>query len=106
MLRRIFGRKRDEGTVERRRLRNEELNGVFSQNIMQVIKSKRMRRAGHVAFMGERVGAYRGNLRERDHLEVPGIDGKIILRWIFKKWDVGTWTGLIWLRIGTGGGIL
>jgi hypothetical protein len=31
-----------------------------------------------------------GNLRERDHFEDPGTDGRIILRWIFKKWDVGT----------------
>jgi len=43
-----------------------------------------------------------GNLRERDHLEDPGIEIRIILRWIFRKWDVGAWTGLIWLRIGTG----
>jgi len=34
-----------------------------------------------------------------------GIDGKIILRWIFRKWDVGVWTGSSWLRIGTGGGL-
>jgi len=33
-------------------------------------------------------------------------DGKIILRWIFRKWDVMAWTGLSWLRIGTGGGLL
>jgi len=36
----------------------------------------------------------------------PGVDGRIILRWIFRKWDVGVWTGSIWLRIGTGGGHL
>jgi hypothetical protein len=44
-----------------------------------------------------------GNLGERDHLEDPDIDGRIILRWIFRKLDVEAWSGLIWLRIGTGG---
>jgi hypothetical protein len=47
-----------------------------------------------------------GNLREREHLEDPGVDKRIILRWIFRKWDVGAWTGSIWVRIGTGGGHL
>ena len=51
-----------------------------------------------------RTGFWWGNLRERDHLEDPGVD-RIILRWIFRKWD-GAWTGLIWFRIGTGGGHL
>jgi len=39
-------------------------------------------------------------------LEDPGVDGRIIglLRWTFRKWDVGAWIGSIWLRIGTGGG--
>jgi hypothetical protein len=60
-------------------------------------------------YMVEGTGVYRlrwENLRERDHWEYPGVDGKIILRWIFGKWDVELWTGLSWLRIGTGGGHL
>jgi len=72
-----------------------------------VIKSRRMRWAGHVAPIGEGRGVYRfwwGNLRERDHWGDPSVDGRIILRWIFRKWDVGLLTGSSWLRIGTGGG--
>jgi len=52
-----------------------------------------MRWVGHVAHMGESRGAYRfwwGNLREIDHLEDQGIEGRIILRWIFRLWDEGT----------------
>jgi hypothetical protein len=41
-------------------------------------------------------GLWWGNMRERDHLGDPGIDGRIILRWIFTKWDVGVWTGSNW----------
>jgi hypothetical protein len=37
------------------------------------------------------------NPEGKNHLEDPDVDGKIILRWIFRKWDVGAWTGLIWL---------
>ena len=47
-----------------------------------------------------------GNLREREHLEDLGLDGRIMLKWIFRKWDVWVWTGSSWLRIGTGGGHL
>jgi hypothetical protein len=45
-------------------------------------------------------------LRKKDHWGDPGVDGRIILRRIFRKWDVGVWTGLSWLRIETGGGHL
>jgi hypothetical protein len=43
-------------------------------------------------------------MRERDHWEDPGADRKIILRWNFRKLDVGVWTQSSLLRIGTGGG--
>ena len=45
-----------------------------------------------------------GNLRERAYLGDLGVDGRLILRWIFRKWDVRVWTGSSWFRIGTGGG--
>jgi hypothetical protein len=47
-----------------------------------------------------------GRLMERDHFEDLGVDGRTIGKRIFKKWDSETWFGLIWLRIGTGGGLL
>jgi hypothetical protein len=47
-----------------------------------------------------------GNLRERKHWGDPGVDGRIILKWMCKKWDVWIWTGFSWLRVGTGGGRL
>jgi len=45
-------------------------------------------------------------VRERDHLGDPGINRRIILRWIFRNWDVVAWSGSSWLRIGTDGGHL
>ena len=83
-MRRVFGLKRDEVTGEWRKLHNEELNDLYSSpNIVRVIKSRRMRWAGHVARMGRGevyTGLWWGNLKERDHLGDPGIDGRIILR--------------------------
>ena len=60
MLRRIFGPKRYEVMGEWRRLHNKELNDLYSSpSIVRVIKSRRMRWAGHVAHMGEERGVYR-----------------------------------------------
>jgi hypothetical protein len=75
VLRRMFGPKRDEVTGEWRRLHYEELNDLYSSpNIIRVIKSRRMRWAGHVAHMGEGRGAYRvlvGRPEERRPLGRP-----------------------------------
>jgi hypothetical protein len=60
VLRRVFGPKRDEVTGEWRKLHNEELNDLYSlPNIVRVVKSRRMRWAGHVARMGEERGVHR-----------------------------------------------
>jgi hypothetical protein len=46
------------------------------------------------------------NLRERDHWGDPDVDGRIIIRWIYRKWGMRVWTGLSWLRIEKVGGHL
>jgi hypothetical protein len=59
VLRRIFGPKRDEVTGDWRKLHNEELHNLYSSpNIIRIIKSRRMKWAGHVARMGETWNAY------------------------------------------------
>jgi hypothetical protein len=65
------------------------MRGKKMKNIVQVVKSRRMRLAGHVARLGEGrgevcTGFWWGNLRERDHWRDPDVDGRIILRWIFR----------------------
>jgi hypothetical protein len=86
VLRRIFGPKRDEVTGEWRRLHTEELQALyFSQNIIRVVRSRKLRWAGHVARMGASRAAYRvcwGNLKKGDHLEDRGVNGTIILKWV------------------------
>jgi len=96
VLRRIYGPQGDKVTGEWRKLHIEELNHLYIlPNIVQVIRSRRTRWAGHVSHWREEAytAFWRGNLRERFHLEDPGIDGKIILRRIFRKGDVGLRTG-------------
>jgi len=100
VLRRIFGPKRDEVTWEWRKLHNEELNGMYSSpNIIQVIISRRMRLVGNVARIGRR--EVHGVLLGKSEGKRPllRLDGK----WIFRKLYMGVWTGLSWLRTGTGG---
>jgi len=75
--------------VEWRRLHNEDLNDLYSSpNIVRVIKSRRMRLAGHVACMGEErvcIGSWWGNRRKGDHWGDLGVDGRIILGCIEKN---------------------
>jgi len=111
VLRRIFGLKRDEVTGgwggRWRKLHSEELSYLYcSPNIVRVIKSRRIRRTGNVTCIGERRGVYRvfvGKREGKRPLGRPRHRWRIILRWICMKWDVGAWTGSIWLKIGTRG---
>jgi len=76
---RIFGPRKDEVTGEWRRLHNEELNDLYSSpNIVRVIKSRRVRWAGHVARMGKERGAYR--------VLVGKPEGKRPLRRPWRRW--------------------
>ena len=107
VLRKVFGPKRDEVTGEWRKLHNEELNDLCSlPSIVRVVKSRRMRWAGHVARMGKDRGVHRvlvGKPERKRHWGDQDVDGRIILRWIFRKLEGVVGTGWSWLRIGTGG---
>ena len=97
---RIFGPRRDEVTGEWRRLHNEELNDLYSSpNIVRVIKSRRMRWAGHVACMGEGRGVYRvlvGKLEGRRPLGRPRHRWADIIRMDLQEVGCvyGDWIGL------------
>jgi hypothetical protein len=88
VLRRIFGPKKNEVTGEWRKLHNEKLNDLyFSSNIIWVIKNNDMGRAGIARMEEGCIQGFHGG--ERNHFEDPGIDGRIILRWIIRTWDGG-----------------
>jgi hypothetical protein len=110
VLRRIFGPKTGEVTGEWRDVHNEELNYLYSSpNIFRVIKSRRMRCAEHVARLVERRGAYRvlvGKPEGKRSLGRPRCRWKDNIKMDLKDAGWGPWTGFVWLRIGTGGGLL
>jgi hypothetical protein len=109
VLRKIFGPKKEEDGSWRK-LHNDELHDLYSTpNIVRVIKSRRMRWAGHVARMGEWRGAYRvlvGRPKARDHWEDLGVGWRLTLKWTLGRYGSMGRTGFGWLRIGSSGGLL
>jgi hypothetical protein len=108
VLRRILGSKRDEVTGVWRKLRNEELYDLYSSpTIVGVIKSRRMRWAGHVAQMWEGRGVYRvlvGKPLGKRPLGRPRHRWEHNIKMDLQEVGCGVWTGLSWLRIETGVG--
>jgi len=110
VLRRIFGAKREEVTKEWRKLHNEEFNYMYSSPIIvRVLKSRRMRWAGHVARVGERRGVYRvlvGKPEVKKPLDRARHRWEVNIKVDIQEVGCGAWTGSSWLRIGTRGGHL
>jgi len=105
VLKTIFRTKKSEATGEWRKLHDNELCDLYSSpNTFRLIKTRRIRCAGHVACMGDMRGAYRVSVgRPKGKTRCPWDDNiKLDLQWL--GW--GAWTGLIWLRTGTDGWLL
>jgi hypothetical protein len=110
VLKRIFGPKRDEVTVEWRKLHSEELHNLYSSpDIIRHVKSRRMRWAGHVARMGEERKAYKvlvGKPEGKRPLGRPRRRWEDGSEWILVRLSWGLWIGFDWLKTWTGGGLL
>jgi len=107
VLRRVFGPKRDEVTGEWRKLHNEELRDRYSYCAGGKIEKNEM--GGACGAYGEGRGVHRvlvGKPEGKSYWGDPDTDGRIILIWIFRKWEGVVGTGWSWLRIGTDGGHL
>jgi hypothetical protein len=111
VLRRILGRKRDEVTGERKKLHNEEFHNLYSHpNIIKQMKSRAMRWAGHVARMGAERKVYKVLVlkarRKYTTWGRPRRRWENGIRMNFGEIGRGVWSGLNWLRVGVGGGLL
>jgi hypothetical protein len=110
VLRRICGPKREEVENGWRRLHNEELYNLYaSPNIIWIIKSRRIILAGHVARMGEMIYAWNifvGKPEVKRPLVRPKRRWEHDIRMDLREIGWKVWTGCIWLRIGTSGGLL
>jgi len=79
-----------------------QYNTIQYNTIQYNTKNARNENKGSTVY----TGFWCGNLREREHLGDPGVDGRIILRWVFRRWDMELWTRSSWPRIGKVGGQL
>jgi len=107
VLRRIFGPRTDEVKGKWREVHNEKLNDMnCSPNIVQVIKSRRMRWVGHVTCMGRRRCVYRvlvGKAEEKRTYGRPRHRWEDNIKMDLQEVGCGGWIESKWLRIGTGG---
>jgi hypothetical protein len=108
-LRKIFGPEREEDGSWRK-LHNDEIHSLYSSpNIVKVIKSRRIRWAGHVAHMGRGelfIGFWFGGPKVRDHWVDLGVGGRMTLSWTVGRQGSMGRNGFSWLRIGFSGGLL